>query len=255
MTRRGWTLVESLVALVLLATLGTALTRLVLVQGRLAARFATRAMALESVTQANDWLAAELESGGSIGGSSDLLAVAGDSLVYRAWRGAGLACGVGPGEVRVLRERFTSWRAPQPGRDSLALLLPGDSAHPDTWLRLPVLGSSASNCGGRPAIAMAIGTMPAVTVTSLAPVRVYEVALVKLYRSLGEWWLGARSVSGGEGLQPVTGPYRAGGVHFSYRNRDGALTATGDSAATIDIQLLPIQGGAVRARILRRNVP
>lgn len=255
MTRRGFTLVESLVALVLLALLGTVLTRLLLAQGRLATRFATRARALESITQANDWLGAELEPGGTIGGSSDLIAFAGDSLVSRAWRGSGLACGVGSGEVRVLRERWTGWRAPQPGRDSLAVFLPGDSTQPTSWLRLPVLGVSASSCGGRPALAISTGSIPSVVVAPLVPVRLYEVSLVKFYRSLGEWWLGARSVSGGEGLQPVTGPYRPGGIHFSYLTRAGFPAVTSDSAASIEVELLPTQGAGARARLFRRNAP
>lgn len=255
MKRRGFTLVELLVGLVLAGVIATLLTRLMLGQGRLALHFFARASALESITQAHDWLTAELEPGGAIAGSSDLLAIAGDSLVYRAWRGEGLGCLVAPGEVRVLRERLVGWRTPQPGRDSLALLIPEDSAH-SGWLRLPVLTVTASTCGGRPAVAIGTGaTPPSLPLPPLVPVRIYEVALVKLYRSLGDWWLGARSVSGGEGLQPVTGPYLPGGVRFGYRSRSGLPAPVADSAAEVEVELLPVRGGSARWRIFRRNAP
>ncbi|MFN8652322.1 MAG: prepilin-type N-terminal cleavage/methylation domain-containing protein [Gemmatimonadales bacterium] len=256
MSRRGFTLVELLVGLLLASLVATVLTRLMLVQGRLATRFAARAAALESITQAHDWLTTELEPGGATGGTSDLLAIAGDSLVYRAWRGAGLACRVAAGEVRVLRERLDGWRAPQPGRDSLALLLPGDSTHSPTWLRLPVLSVNSSSCGGRPALAIATSPLsPALGSPPYVPVRVYEIALAKLYRSLGEWWLGARSVSAGEGLQPVTGPYQPGGVRFQFRDRSGVPVIAADSAVSVEFELRPVQAVAARWRMLRRNAP
>jgi hypothetical protein len=44
---------------------------------------------------------------------------------------------------------------------------------------------------------------------------------IKLYQSQGNYWLGARSVSAGEVIQPVLGPLDNNGLSFAFRDSAG----------------------------------
>lgn len=240
--RRGVTLVEVLVALVIAGIIGAAATRLLLLQSRLARRFAAVDGARQTVAATSAWLESELLEAAP----RDLLAVAPDSLVYRSWRSAGLACLVTPTEVRIPGDGRALWRLPQPGRDSLAIYYQPDSAAPRSWVTLPIHAVGTGTCGA--SAALRIQTSVAGRVPNpppvLVPVRIFEVMTAKLYRSLGDWWLGARSVSGGEGLQPVTGPFERDGVRFQF-----------DPPSVIELQLTPL-GAAATGQILDlRNLP
>lgn len=256
-SRQGFTLVELLVSLVLVALLGALVTRLLLQQQRSASRLSAIDGQREVVAQAVTWVGAELLETGLIQPAGDLLAASPDSLVYRGWRAAGLACLVAPTEIRIRRDLLSSWRAPQPGRDSLALYLTADSSSPAGWRILPVLAVSPATCGARPAIrveTLITRPLPA-TLPALTPVRTFEVMVLRFYRSRGEWWLGARSLSGGEGLQPVTGPFDAGGVGLRYSTAGGRPTARPDSIRRVELLLTPAGGALTRQLFAPRNFP
>ena len=69
------------------------------------------------------------------------------------------------------------------------------------------------------------------------PLRVFEVMELRFYPSGGSWWLGARSVSAGENIQPVAGPFGSDGFLLELLDADGT--------ATVD----PTQARLVRARL------
>lgn len=257
MSRKGLTLPDVLVALVLAGIVGGIVVRVLLLAERHAARMALAGRARQTAVQASTWVAAELAEAGAPGGTADLLAAAADSLVYRSWRAGGLACLVTPTEVRLRLDLLSAWRTPQPGRDSLALLLALDSAAPARWLRLPIRSTAASSCGGHPALrvnTLLPDSLPS-SLPPLLPARLFEIMTLRLYRSQGEWWLGGRSVSGGEGLQPVTGPFQPGGVEIRFAGPHGEPPLTPDSIRQVEVRLLPAGGDEVRQRLQLRNVP
>jgi len=74
---------------------------------------------------------------------------------------------------------------------------------------MAISAAASGTCGaGEPAISLAlpaaIGTIPVGT-----PVRIYEPMELAAYQSDGQWWLGMRSLSSGEAIQPVFGPLAA----------------------------------------------
>jgi hypothetical protein len=78
------------------------------------------------------------------------------------------------------------------------------------------------------------------------PVRIYEVMELKLYRSEGKSWLGARSVSAGEAIQPVVGPL-ADENGFRLEYLDGAGTTSDvTSVQSIRVTLRGISEGPVQ---------
>lgn len=155
-------------------------------------------------------------------------------IAYRAMRLDGHACRVTAGVVDVSRSRVRSERLPQPGRDSLLVLSQTDSG--SRWVVSPVLGVGAAWCGPEPAIRI-VGDSAALDSTGvlgggLTPVRTFEVMEVRLYLSGGRQWLGARSVTAGEAIQPLAGPFEAGSG-FALLDTAGLPAATATVRAVL----------------------
>lgn len=224
--RRGVTLAELLLALVLFGLVGALLARTGLAAERVARSHEERARLHAGFDAAAGFLHAELADLGP----GDLLQAAPESLRYRATRGLAAACQVRADEVRLLRASLRADRMPQPGRDSLWLpLAPDDPRVADTAaLVLPIMSVTNSTCGG--AAALALGTVIdtlAHPLHALPPgigLRLFEVMQARLYASLGSGWLGARSVSAGEVVQPLAGPFTLAASRFAGWDSSGAPT-------------------------------
>ncbi len=235
--RQGVTLPDALVGLVLLGLLGLLVTRTAVRAERTARSQEARARLHLAFDAGLAWLAAEFADLGP----EDILSVAPDSVRYRGTRGLGILCQVAHDEVRLLSRQFTASRAPQPGRDSLLVpLLPDLPVGADTtWIGLPLLSVRQSSCGAE--AALALGTIvdtlrrPPALLPARLPVRLFEVMQARFYPSLGATWLGARSVSAGEVIQPLAGPFSANGTRFVARDTGGA--PTGDPRAVQRITL------------------
>lgn len=240
--RRGFTLIELLVSLILLGLVGLAAGRLLIGQRRAASALLAGDLARRTTDQASAWIASELSEAGRGDSATDLLGLGPDWLTYRGWRLAGLACLVTESEVRIARTRVSGWRMPQPGRDSLFLYLGQDSIPGSgAWSVLPLLGVGAANCGGAPALSLTtrIDARLLEGLPPLVPVRTFEVMQLRLYRSLGEWWLGARSVSGGEGVQPLTGPLEERGLELKYLDQSGSEVSLPGLVSRLQIMIAP----------------
>ncbi|MFN8645854.1 MAG: prepilin-type N-terminal cleavage/methylation domain-containing protein [Gemmatimonadales bacterium] len=223
---RGVTLAELLVALVLLGLVGALLTRAGLQAERVARSHEERTRLHAGFDAAAGFLRAELADLGP----GDLAQAAPESLRYRATRGVGTACQVRADEVRLLRASLRADRSPQPGRDSLWLsLVPDDPRRADSaGVILPIASSTNSSCAG--AAALALGTVidtlahPLHALPAGIGARYFEVMQVRFYASLGTGWLGARSVSAGEVIQPLAGPFTLGASRFAGWDSTGAPT-------------------------------
>jgi hypothetical protein len=206
--------------------------RVLIAQQRRATDLAMRAAVDNTLRTAVGFISEELSHAGAGIAPSDFLAVASESLGYRARRGSGIACSVTSSSVDLMAEPLAAYRQPQPGRDSLMLFVGNDSVG-NGWIVGPVNGVTASVCGGRRSLRIST-RLDSLTVSrlapgSLSPLLVVEVMQLKLYRSQGNYWLGARSVSGGETIQPVTGPLEAGGLAFSFTDSTDAPTWNPDA--------------------------
>jgi prepilin-type N-terminal cleavage/methylation domain-containing protein len=240
MARRGFTLVEIIVAMALMLMVTGAIHRLLVSSQRLSRAQAAR-MNLQSNVRASVLVIAnELrELNGVEAGSADqtdILSVAGSGLTYRAMRGIGFLC-ESPiaGQIRVARSSFSGFRDPQPSRDGAYLLVEGgpEAGVVDTWLPLSITGvATNTRCpgGAGPAISITTSSSAIAGAPVGTPVRIYETMELRLYQSDGHWWLGARSVSAGEAIQPVAGPLAGNdGLQLEYLSRAG--TSTTDPSA------------------------
>jgi prepilin-type N-terminal cleavage/methylation domain-containing protein len=223
--RRGFTLVEILVSLVVMLIVTGAIYQMLTSNQRLSRAQAERVSLQSNVRSGALIVPTELRElntviGGNIDQNDVLTALAGD-ITYRAMRGIGFVCQTPTAtEIRLARSSYSAYRDPQPTRDAVYIFIDGnqDVSTDDSWLPLAVTGvSTGSTCGGAPAITLTVPTAALTAVPIGTPVRIYEVMQLQLYVNGGKSWLGARSVSAGEAIQPVLGPLTAGnGLALQY---------------------------------------
>ena len=82
-----------------------------------------------------------------------------------------------------------------------------------------------------------VGTTSADSLSAPVPVRFFEVMEVRLYQSGGRWWVGARSVSNGEVIQPVIGPLAPGGLEFQFVDQAGGTVSNPATVSLIKARL------------------
>lgn len=250
--RRGFTLIEMLIALVLLAIVGEVLVRLLTGSQRVS-RAQSQQVVLQSNVRAGALLVPNELREVSVGGPNpDLLVMGRDSITYRALRSAGVACAVTPNRVTLRASLGSGYRAPAPVRDSLLVYVEGDphSSADDHWSVFPIGGSpGAGSCpDGAPATTLPT-LIPPDTVARLAlevPVRTFEVMQLRLYQSSGQYWLGSRGISAGETqIQPVLGPLKPNGFELAYLDASDNPTATVADVRTIDVTIRGVTDGMV----------
>lgn len=241
--RRGFTLVELLIGLVLLGMAGAVMIRTALHMERGTRSALDAAQVQGSFDATLGFLESDLADLGTDSAATDLLAIGGDSITWRATRGTGLACHLALTGIWLLQSRWVAARLPQPGRDSLQLFLDNDSlaVAGGRWVALPVQGVSSASCGGAPALRVTTvidsATAGRTDLPALLPVRSFEVMQARLYQSQGQWWFGVRSVSAGEGIQPVAGPFLPGGFRLSYADSSTLVTANPGAVRALGVLL------------------
>jgi hypothetical protein len=223
--RGGFTLVESLVALVLTILVLTLVYRVLVEQQRTASLQAQRVLIQSNLRGAAAFISTELREVSTDSSNPDLVAFSAESVTYRATRGTGIACAVSPISVDLVGPLHGAFRRPQPGRDSLLVYVGAGPGR--EWISGPVAGIVSLSCGGVSSVRLTTvldsAAIAAATTGPLFPVRLFEIMQIKLYQSQGSHWLGARSVSAGEVIQPVLGPLDSNGLVLTFRDSVGAL--------------------------------
>jgi prepilin-type N-terminal cleavage/methylation domain-containing protein len=260
--RRGFTLVEIMMALAITLVVAGALHSLLLSTQRLTWAQSERISLQSSLRAGSLVVLNELRELSTLGGGTasqnDVLRIAPGSVMYRAMRGTGFICQTpAAGTLRLDRARFTGHRDPQAGRDSVYVFVPGDSTGsvPRSWLALPILAvTSGGACAGGSGPGITLTVPAGAVLTSLevgTPVRVAEIMELRLYQADRKSWLGARSVSAGETIQPVVGPLAPGrGFRLDYLG--GAGTPTADPAHIKSVRITLLAEPQDRGEMTRR---
>jgi prepilin-type N-terminal cleavage/methylation domain-containing protein len=255
-TTRGFTLVEMLIGLVLLGIVTTTIYRVLTTSQRLS-RAQTEQVSLQSSVRVGALAVAnELrEIGINSAGGTDILAMAANGITYRAMRSSGMACAVTATQVTIRNtaNTFFATRAIAPVQDAMVLFVDRDStiASDDSWLVLPITAVAATTCGGGAAIALTTvintATTPLAAILLDAPVRTFEIMELGVTAVGGQNWLGVRSVSAGQAMQPALGPISATGLDLQYFNAAGAATANPALVQSIRINIRGVTDRTVRA--------
>jgi prepilin-type N-terminal cleavage/methylation domain-containing protein len=250
--RRGFTLVEMLVVLVMLAIVGMALTGVLVNSMRVSQAQVAMADMQSNVRLGGLVLPLELREVGydsniyvspaGLGAiTTDLEAIGAGALTFRAMRGWSPTCAVdgdasGVNEVRIRKPVFGQ-RQPL-ASDGFLLFTENDfnTGMDDQWVPLTTLNAVDLNglCGVDSAIVLSLAGAPDVgpggeklTLASVfvgGPVRYYErMRFGTFVDADGKTYLGARSISLGEGaFRAVAGPLDpAEGLRFRYFAANG----------------------------------
>jgi prepilin-type N-terminal cleavage/methylation domain-containing protein len=254
LNRRGFTLVELLVALVLMGIVTAAIYR-VLVNNQRTYQSQTQRIDLQqNIRAAATILPAEFRELNAFDG--DIKAMGPDSIVIRAMRQFGVVCtvpalngGIVTGKFLVLRNEILMGSRAFQANDSILVFDEGneDSRNDDAWAAGRVTGAPvAQNCGTADARAgtrlnvdFAAFWAPLVNAATAIPVgaavRGFEIVTYKIYQAAdGLWYLGV--ITPGNAVQPLVGPLAGNtGLRFNYFNGAGAVAAVPTSVAQIEI--------------------
>lgn len=268
LNRKGLTLIELLVALVLLGIVSMGVYR-VLVNNQRVYQAQTQRLDLQQNIRAGvSILPAELRELDATDG--DIRAMSPTSITVRAMRQLAILCnqpvlGLGNPALIVRQTPFFAVRDFAIATDSILVYYEGDegSRNDDSWVPGRITAAANGVCPDGQAgrvltAALAFGQVQypngafqnqlAQTgrIQSGSPIRGFETVTYSLYQAPdGEWYVGMQSPLTG-GRQPLIGPVLANGLSFVYRDSTGAVTNVPTRVATIEVRLRALTAQPVR---------
>ena len=262
MNRWAFTLVEMMIALVLLGVLSMSLQSLLMTNQRAYVQQSQRLELNASIRAGISILPGEvreLKTGDAAG--SDIIAMTDSSLIYKAMRGFYVLCENAPasGQLRVYRNLELGLRPVDPNLDSILIFADFDpkTRNDDAWLHGDVtnVDTGGGNCpDGTPAFRIRTSGIAAAALagaTQGAPVRTFEMVEVSLYQDADGYWLGGQRYNKGAaawtGMEPLLGPLSGGGLSLAYY--DAAGVVTGDPTKVVRIGVTVT--GQTRGQVMR----
>lgn len=242
------TLVEILIALVMLGVVSAGLYRVLLNNQRIYQAQTQHIDLQQNIRAAAAVLPAELREIDATDG--DLVAMSPSALTIRSMRWLGFICappllgGAVAGNTMTVRARpFYGSRGIDSGTDSMFVYYDGDETtrDDDDWaLARPMDVVDAACPDGQPGLGITVswkleppnlagGVLPG------SPVRGFETVTYQLYNPPGDslWYVGLQPAGGT--IQPVIGPVIEGGLSFAYFDSTGAVTSIPGRVARIDV--------------------
>lgn len=262
--RRGFTLSELMVTVVILGLLGTAVANMMLKQQRFYQRTNEEMTVRRNLRKALAMLPTELQGLSSPGG--DVSAFSASAITFHSVLGSALICAKGSSTqidvppANTSRTTTSNWYTlPAVGDTVFALRNDSSGVDGDYWSahRITAVASSAAYCAGS---VYTDSTLDAnklryrFTLTPALPDSVGVGAALRFVRSArytltqagsGNWYINRAEQVGGawQANVPVAGPFVApglngsGGMVFAYFDSTGAATTTASRIARIDVQL------------------
>jgi len=254
LTRRGFTLVELLVALVLLSIVSAGIYKVLVSNDRVYSAQTQRMELSQNIRAAATILPADFRTLDATDG--DIQAMSATSISIRAIRQLAIICdtpalgGLLPGlTIRVRQDPLYGPRMFSPGTDSLLIYYEGDNGtrFDDGWTPAALLSYTASNCVDGKA-GWRLTTNPGLLAGQInlkgnisygSPILGFENVTYRLYQPAGDtsYYIGYQNASG---TQPLIGPVLSNGLSLAYYDSTGAVTA--------NRALVAIIGVTVRAR-------
>ena len=265
LARRGFTLIELMIALVLLGIVSAAVYKILVNNQRLYLAQTQTIDLQQNMRAAASILPAEFRELDAADG--DITGMGPDSIRMRAMRQLAFVCsqpvlGGGIGQINLLvratpiygnRQTFSQG-------DSILVYWEGNRRlrTDDIWLPAQIQSVTQGPVCPDTTVNVGLTTMNqgftlqlqpqwindptrniAGAITRGAPVRGYDKVAYKVYQaSDGNWYLGQRSPAGTGTIQPLIGPLTgANGVTFTYYDTAGAVTNVTTQVSQIDIVL------------------
>src|SRR3989475_11245740 len=257
--RRGFTMIELLVALVLLGLVSAALYRVLVNNQRLYMAQTARIDRSQKIRAAGNILPAEFRELDAADG--DITAMSATSISIHAMRWTSFVCiapllnGVAGGRTMTVRggqtgqPMFFGSRSITVGTDSMYVYLDGDQTTrlDDYFVPSKLTATAGALCPAAGAVPPQPGTLVtfdgnffggnnvAGAIPVVAPVWGFENVTYSLFQPAGDtsYYIGYQPA--GQTAQPLVGPVLANGLSFEYYNANGNVTAVRSQVARIDI--------------------
>ena len=230
--RRGMTLPEVLIAIIILAIVGTALTRVLVKQQQFYKDASATTVSKRELRLGASVLPSELRSISSSGG--DILEMSESEITMRAYTGTSVICARTPNDEIWLPpanldiHTLTSFVSEPQVNDTVFIYNENTEkgSEDDLWEQryITAVGTSTAHCVGAPYTDATFdppGTKPRyhITLDSDLPAEVLVGAVIRFSRPVrykiyqeasGNWYLGLQQYDGAWGAaSPMAGPYRA----------------------------------------------
>lgn len=266
--RRGFTLTELMITVVLFGLVMAVLMNVIVRQQRFYRGANDIIDTRTQIRQAASVLPLDLRAVSSIG--ADIKAISDSSITVLATIGTAIICGTGGTEFQVppqgiSRHTLTSWHTLPVRGDSVFVYDEGGlrGSEDDSWQRLRVdtIVTATNGCAaflapggsenGMQRYVVRLGSSLSPTVIAGAVVRFARPVRYRFYRAGdGNWYLGYEQYVTGAwgGVQPLAGPYRpydntgtTSGLRFRYFDEAGTAIAGTDSASRASIARIDLQ--------------
>lgn len=258
-SRRGFTLVELITALVLFGIVSLALYQLLINSQRVSREQTERLAADMTARDAISVLPGEVRELNASDG--DVVVMSASALTYKSMQALYVQCDApSAGGLAILLDRssFFGLRAIDASQDSALIFAEGDSTTraDDRWIHADVTAIAPGTAcpGGRASLRVALdGVTPGELglVQAGAPVRTFRLSQVLLYQdAAGDSWLGGREYQKAGGAwattQPILGPLSPSGLSLTYFDSAGVPTTAVRSVARVGIAVVSRSPGRVR---------
>lgn len=260
--RRGFTLVELLIACLLLVMVAGVMYNLLITVQRVSGRQTSMSNLQGNLRGGVQLIESELQELATYSGAAttDINSMSATLINYNAMRGLGEICGITPTLVQIRQSSYSGVRDPSSSSEQLLLYVDHDSTQTtdDTWVPLPITGIGAGTCTvGAATASWDLAVSVPLTAAQIAdsipvpgPVRTLERMEIGKVTDSGNDWLGIRSVTAGEAtLVPVVGPLTTNGLEFTYYDGAGNPTGVTSQVKTIVIKLRGISAELVHTGI------
>jgi prepilin-type N-terminal cleavage/methylation domain-containing protein len=254
MNRRGFTLIELMMSLVLFGIVSVPLYAILVNQQRTYRQETQRIDLNGTVRIGAAVLPAELrelDAGDPAG--SDIISMTSSGIVYKVMRNVYFMCedaDVSANELAAYRDLTFGLRGPDPQLDSVVVFGDFDpkTRFDDRWLHgsLTAASTAGAPCpDGAPSIRFTVAGIPAADLAGAqrgAPLRFFEVAELTAYPDAsGDWWLSGRryekATAAWGAWEPALGPLAASGLRLTYVDSTGVLTSNPTRVARIGVTI------------------
>lgn len=255
--RGGFTLVELLIAMVLMGIVSAAIYQTLLSNQRVYRAQTQRVELNDNLRSALSVLPGEFrELNSSDPAGSDIIAMGDSAITYKVMRNLYFVCKDATGSEVVVDTATIGLRPLSADLDSVVIFADSNTntTRDDRWIHADIdkVELSKDCAGGAPGLKLSISAKIEQLDSVLAgsPVRAFEVVEARSYADAGgALWLGARRWSkstGWSSLQPLFGPLASGGLRFGYYDEFGNVTADRTKVARVAITVIGRTSEAVQ---------